>query len=87
MFLNSDIVQDYLTKESSFVVPLRSFYYANRSPCISSPVMQSCVDIPTSKTIHYMRALGKLIRKQSEIKQELENCDRDQRKQETNNQG
>ena len=86
MFLTSEIVENYLRKEPGFIAPSLSFYYNNRCPCVSCPVMQSCVDIPMSKTIHYMRALRKVIRKRPEIKEALDNCECDQHKQDTKDQ-
>lgn len=86
MFLTSEIVEDNLRQEPSFVVLSVSFYYHNRCPCVSSSVLQSCVDIPMSKTMHYMRVLRKVIRKRPEIKEALDNCQHEQHKQDTNDQ-
>ena len=59
--------------EPQFHVPSKSFFYHNRCPCVSSPVLQSCVDIYMSKCMHYMQALGKVIRR-PDIKMRLESC-------------
>ena len=86
MFLTSEIVEDYLRKEPGFITPSVSFYYNNMCPCISCPVMQSCVDIPMSKTVHYMQALRKVIRKRPEIKAALDNCECNQHTHDTKDQ-
>ena len=79
MFLVSDVLENITTQESQFHVPSKSFFYHNRCPCVSSPVLQSCVDIHMSKCMHYMRALGKFIRR-PDIKMMLECCDCEQHK-------
>ena len=57
------------------MVPSQSFYYHNKYPCVSSLVLQSCIDILMSVSIHYMRVLGKVFWKSPEIKAMLANCD------------
>ena len=79
MFLISDVLQDMTSQEPQFHVPSKSFFYHNRCPCVSSPVLQSCVDINMSKCMHYMRALCKVIRR-PDMKTMLECCGCEQHK-------
>ena len=79
MFLVSDVLQNMTTQEPQFHVPSKSFFYHNRCPCVSVPVLQSCVDIRMSKCMHYIRALGKVIRR-PDMKMMLESCSCEQQK-------
>ena len=74
LFLNSTTLDDYKNTYSEFRTPSRSFFLAARCKCVSAPVMQSCVDITTSAVIHYMRAIGKYIRNNQEVRQLLKQC-------------
>lgn len=79
LFKQSDVVKEY-EKKQNYYIPSRSFFRVNRCLCVSSPVMQSCVDIHTSSVQHYMRALHKTIRNRPIIKSALENCNCEQHK-------
>ena len=74
MFLHSTTLEDYKNTYPDFMAPSRSFFISARCPCVSAPVMQSCVDITTSAVIHYMRAIGKFIRNNKDISTELKQC-------------
>ena len=82
MFLTSDIADEYKQNNAQFPLPSFSFFYHNRCPCVSPPVMQSCVDIPMSTAMHYMRALNKVSRKRPELKERLATCNCEQHKKE-----
>ena len=74
MFLHSTTVAHYTNICPDFMAPSRSFFISARCPCVSAPVMQSCVDITTSVVIHYMRAIGKFIRNNKDISTKLKQC-------------
>lgn len=68
MFIQSETIESFKLQHPRFVPPSQSFFWKNRCPCVSSPVMQSCVDIHSSAVIHYMRCLSKVIRNKKQIK-------------------
>ena len=74
MFLTSDIADEYKQNSAEFPLPSLSFFYHNRCPCVSPPVMQSCVDIIMSTAMHYMWSLNKVSRKRPELKEQLATC-------------
>ena len=74
MFVSSDIANDYKRDNAQFTLPSMSYFYYNRCPCVSPPVLQSCVDICMSGAMHYIRALNKVSRKRPELKEQLGTC-------------
>ena len=74
LFGQSEAVDKYKNLDPNFLVPSMSFFYLNRCPCVTRPVMQSCVDLRTSQLQHYMRAIGKYIRVHPLIKEKLNRC-------------
>jgi len=71
LFLESEILENTKNLHANFISPSRSFFYQHRCPCITKPTMQSCVDIITSATQHYMRGIAKYIRTNKEIRDQL----------------
>ena len=71
LFCESDTVADNLALNSDFKIPSRSYFYSHRCPCVALPTMQSCVDIKMSSCAHYMRAIGKYIRQNKNIRDKL----------------
>ena len=78
LFQNSDTVEKYKKLDTHFTIPSESFFYHNRCPCVSRPVMQSCVDLRTSQLQHYMRAIGKYIRAHPLVSEKIKQCNCEQ---------
>ena len=71
LFLESEILEKTKNLHPEFISPSRSFFYKNRCHCVAVPTMQSCVDIITSATQHYMRCIAKYVRTNKEIRDQL----------------
>ena len=71
LFCESDTVVDHLDFNSDFKIPSRRYFHSHQCPYVSLPKMQSCVDIKMSSCAHYMRAVGKYIRQNKNIREEL----------------
>ena len=74
LFLKSTTLDSYQNLYPGFITPSRSFFFQNRCKCVSSPVIQPCVDITARAMMHYMRAIGNFIRNNKEISSALEQC-------------
>ena len=61
IFIVSEVLDVIKNQEPQFPVPSKFFFYHNRCRYVSSPVLQSCVEIPMNRRIHYMRAIDKFI--------------------------
>jgi len=77
LFLNSNTVQTYqfIYSEHEFKIPSRSFFHANKCPCVKLPSTQSCVDITVSTVQQYMRALSNFLMANRTFKRRLYGCD------------
>ena len=67
-------MEEFTRLHSNYLTPSRTFFYQNRCPFVSAPVLQSCVDIRTSSLTHYMRALAKYIRNNRQVQLSLDMC-------------
>ena len=84
MFLTSDVGDEYKSIHTQFVIPSISYFYRHSFPCVSHPVLQSCVDITMSTTMHYTRALNKVSIERPDLRDVLENCNCAQHQKEKN---
>ena len=71
LFMESETLENSKNLHADFVSPSRSFFYKHRCPCVAVPTMQSCVDIITSATQHYMRGIAKYVRTNKEIREKM----------------
>lgn len=79
LFKESETVNRYtLTYGSNFKLPQISFFLRNCCKCMTTPTMQSCVDIITSSVYHYMQAVAKFIRDNKAFERQLRQCECDQ---------
>ena len=74
----SQLADAYRSRDPEFILPSRSFFYQNRCPCVSVPVLQSCVDLEKSSLYHIMRALHKFIQTNRSIRDRLDTCNCEQ---------
>ena len=73
-FFLSNIADEYKHDNEQCTLPSMFYFYYNRYPCVSPPVLQSCVGIHMSGAIHYIRTLNKVSRKRPELKEQLGTC-------------
>ena len=67
MFVSSDIANEYTRNNTQFILPSMFYFYYNRCPRVSPPVLQSCIDIRIFGAMHYMRVLNTVSRKRPEL--------------------
>ena len=67
LFKQSEVIERYIDRYPDFVIPSRSTFIKYRCACVSHPVMQSCVNICTSRLMQYMRALANFVKKHGVI--------------------
>ena len=78
LFIQSETLKTHRILNPELVIPLRSYFYANRCTYVLLLVMQSCVDIYTSGLLHYTRSIGKYTNKRKNICEKLDSCDCEQ---------